>query len=401
MFSPRLIALFSWCLLIQAPQIRAETWTVLVYWAVDNDLYEFSIPYLRQFEKVGSGPGLNLVVETDYPGTRKSERTLILKDDGSPGRPDQDLPHSLTLQTLRQETRSARPRTLARFLDWGMKHFPADRYALVIGSHGMNWRGIIEDGSREEVMSLEGLGSVLSGFARQRGAPLDLLTLDACRMSFGEVLDSLQGRARLMLASQFDVNGFDHASPLSELQASPDLGPEELGRRYVRHYPTRDAGEADFSATLLSLAPENIDRFHLDLDEVSRVILNLGAEEGVFLRNHLVHTRNEYHDLAVDFSHLIEVLMRTSPAIETRLEALLNRWTPGRIQVDSWGSLHLDRYSNQSPVVSTSVTAGSSPARGLSLTCSTETTRYADSPFGRRHPNWVAACAILAPARAQ
>jgi hypothetical protein len=220
-------------------------------------------------------------------------------------------------------------------------------------------------------------------------------------MAFGEVLDSLKGRARFMLASQFDVNGFDHASPLLELRALPDLEPEELGRRYVRHYPTRDAGEPDFSAALLSLAPENIDRFHLDLDEVSNLILNLRAEERLILRNHLMFTRNEYQDLAVDFGHLIEALMRTSPLAGTRLEGLLNRWTPGQRQVDAWGSLHLDRYPDQSPVVSTSVTAGSSPARGLSLTCSSETTRYADSPFGRRHPNWVAACAILAPARAQ
>ncbi len=384
-------------LLFQSLPARAESWTVLVYWAVDNDLYEFSIPYLRQFEKVGSQSGLNLVVETDYPGTRRSERTLILKDDGTPGRVDQDLPHSFVLETFGSESRSARPGTLGRFLGWGMKHFPADHYALVVGSHGMNWRGVIEDGSREEVMSLGGLRSVLRNFKERRGNPLELLVFDACRMAFGEVTHSLKGQVRYLLGSQFDVNGFDHASPLGELVATPRMSVRWLGERYVHHYPRADAGEPDFSSSLVSLDSDQVERFERDLDEVSHLILTLSEDEKVRLKKNLVFTQNEYRDLAVDVGHLAETLVRIRPDLAERLEGIRTRWMPGRTRVDSTGSIH---HANDRPdalVIAASSTAGSSPAHGLSLTCSPESASYAASPFGRRHPAWVLACRILLP----
>lgn len=376
-------------------QARAETWSVLVYWAVDNDLYEFSIPYLRQFEKVGSGPGLNLVVETDYPGKRKSERALILKNDGSPGRPNQDLPHSLILETLPQETRSARPRTLARFLEWGKKHFPADRYALVIGSHGMNWRGVIEDGDREEVMSLTGLRSVLRRFAHERGSPLDLLIFDACRMAFGETLYALRGGASYILGSQFDVNGFDHASPLAELRAHAGFPVRALAERYVQHYPHADSGIPNLSAAQLSAEPAVVDAFDRDVDRVAAGILRLDATEQASLRQRLQSTRNEYRDSAIDFSHLVDTLLEIHP--DPQWVSLRARLLPAQMTIDEEGAQHLRDFRPDTPVQSSSSTRDSGPARGISLTCSSDPRQYALSPFGRRHPAWASACAVLLP----
>lgn len=401
MSRPRLWVVFSLWLWFQSMPARAESWTFLVYWAVDNDLYEFSIPYLRQFEKVGSQSGLNLVVETDYPGTRKSERTLILKDDGTPGRKDQDLPHSFILETIPEETRSARPRTLGRFLEWGMKHFPADHYALVIGSHGMNWRGVIEDGNREEVMSLDGFRSVLRNFKQRRGSPLDLLVFDACRMAFGEVIHPLQGQARYLLGSQFDVNGFDHASPLGELVATPHMSARQLGERYVHHYPRADAGEPEFSSALVSLDADKVERFNRDLDEVSHLILTLTGSDRFRLKKNLVFTQNEYRDLAVDVGHLVEALVRIRPDLAERLEGIRTRWLPGRTRVDASGAIHHANDRPDAVVIAASSTAGSSPAHGLSLTCSPESASYAASPFGRRHPAWTLACRLLLPSSGQ
>jgi hypothetical protein len=340
---------------------------------------------------------LNLVVETDYPGSRRSERTLILKEDGTPGRPDQDLPHSFVLETIPEETRSARPRTLRQFVEWGMKHFPADHYALVIGSHGMNWRGVIEDGGREEVMSLAGLRSTLRAFAKHRGSPLELLIFDACRMSFGEVTHSLKGQVRYLLGSQFDVNGFDHASPLGELVATPHLSARQLGERYVHHYPRADAGEPDFSSSLVSLDSNQVERFERDLDEISHLILTFTESDRLRLKKNLNFTQNEYRDLAVDVGHLVETLVRIRPDLSERLEGIRARWIPSHTRFDSTGAIHHTHDRPDAVVIAASSTAGSSPAHGLSLTCSPESASYAASPFGRRHPAWVLACRILLP----
>ena len=93
-------------LLLTSHGVLAQTksWTVLIYWAVDNDLYEFSIPYLEQFTRIPKSSNLNLVLEYDYP---------------------------------------------------------ADNYMLIIASHGSNWSGVIDDTTSKSYMSLTSLRGAL------------------------------------------------------------------------------------------------------------------------------------------------------------------------------------------------------------------------------------------------
>ncbi|MFP5492655.1 MAG: clostripain-related cysteine peptidase [Bacteriovoracia bacterium] len=133
-------------LLLTSHGVLAQTksWTVLIYWAVDNDLYEFSIPYLEQFTRIPKSSNLNLVLEYDYPDNRPTERF-----------------HNFELIESIGERKSASPKTLTDFVEFGIENYPADNYMLIIASHGSNWSGVIDDTTSKSYMSLTSLRGAL------------------------------------------------------------------------------------------------------------------------------------------------------------------------------------------------------------------------------------------------
>lgn len=288
---------------------RADSWTMLIYWGVDNELHKFSIPYLKALEKTGSSDTLNLVAQVDYPGrTRKTERIQIFKEGSIAPDPRNDLPHSRVLETFEHETNSASPEVLTDFLLWGLKKFPADHYLVVIGSHGMNWRGIIEDHTSNSIMPLSGMRASLEAMNRKRGKPIELLIMDACRMAFADTLFELKGQAAWLIGSQFDVNGVDHGTPISELAANPSMSTRELGLSYIRAYPHPDHAEPGNAASLLHLGPRAVDQWSRDFAELNAYLTGLKAEQKASIRELLEITRNDYRDKAIDFGNLLEAV---------------------------------------------------------------------------------------------
>ena len=377
-------------------QAHADRWTVLVYWAVDNDLYDFSIPYLKQFEKVGSTDQVHILVQTDYPGRKRpTERTLIMKDAGSPIHPGQDLPNSIILETLTREVNSAQPETLLDFMNWGKKRFPADHYALIIGSHGMNWRGIIADEHPNATMSLEGLKNTLNAFNQDRGQTLDLLILDACRMAFGDTLQALSGTAQLMLSSQFDLNGFDHQAPLSLLTQNPYLPAGMMAGAYLAAYPHTDSNQKNIAASLSSLDPEKVMLFNQDVKILSAAAISLSETELPLFQALIQSTRNEYNDRAIDLGNLVQAITQAAPRTLPALTSISKRYLPQVTLQNQDGTQIASGYSPSSILLGSTYTNGSSPANGVALNCASSPRRYAKSPFGKLHPEWTKVCDLI------
>ena len=377
----------------------AESWTVLVYWAVDNDLYPDSVPYLSQFQEVGSSSNLRIVAEVDYPGSlRKTERLEIFNPSQVKSDPSLDLPYSRVIERFKKETDSADPATLTDFLLWGVRRFPADRYLVVLASHGMNWRGIIEDHDSGTVMPLEGVRRALYAMNQQRGQTLELLVADACRMSFADTLLGLAGQTQWMVGSQFDVNGFEHARPLLELARRPGLSPAQLGLEYVRSYPRRDALEPNFSASLLHLQDPGRDPMRVSWSQDMRWILDrlleLSPGQLLLVRDQLQITQNDFADQAIDFGNLMGALLSLLDPATPGLKAISDRYLTYSQHLDPQdGSVLLTQFHPQSVIQAASFTAGSQSATGLSLNCPKDLNAYRSSVFALLFPEWLEVCA--------
>lgn len=92
--------------------------------------------------------------------------------------------------------------TLSAFLSRVLSRHPAKRYAFVLKGHGDAWRGMCIDHSVPGLLSIADVDAALREFARVRGARVDLLVLDGCKMGSVEALRPLASSAANFVASE-------------------------------------------------------------------------------------------------------------------------------------------------------------------------------------------------------
>ncbi len=106
-------------------------WTVMVYFAADNDLDEEAIANLKMMKRVGSTKEVNIVAQLDSRG-RGSTYRFLLQDELS------SLDEDVVGEPL-PEVNTGDPRELTDFIKWGMNEFPAQNTMLVLWGHGRGW----------------------------------------------------------------------------------------------------------------------------------------------------------------------------------------------------------------------------------------------------------------------
>lgn len=114
---------------VEAPGAGAD-WTVMVYLAGDNNLDGAGVADLREMKKVGSSASVNVIAQFDRAGSRGTSKRFYL-------RKGTELPKD-AVQDL-GETDTGDPKVLCDFFRWGVKHYPARHYLLVIWNHGSGW----------------------------------------------------------------------------------------------------------------------------------------------------------------------------------------------------------------------------------------------------------------------
>jgi hypothetical protein len=197
---PRSTALVLLALLFLPLTLAAESWTVLVYMAGDNNLWQNAVQDVNDMESVPIPANLNLIVQTDlpagspYPG---GQRRKISQDSSNQ--------ITSTLLASLGEVNSADPTTLNGFIRWGFNRYPAQRRMLVVWGHGDNWfktpaaKWICPDDGAQALISVaEGeLREALQDIPR-----LDILLFDACSMQSLEVLAEVMDKADHVIGSE-------------------------------------------------------------------------------------------------------------------------------------------------------------------------------------------------------
>ncbi len=108
--------------------VFTREWTIMVYQGGDNSLDLAIKADLEEMLAVGPPAGTALLVQSDRPPA--GIRRLWIKAKGE----------EQVLAAVGQGN-SADPLMVADFVAWGQRAFPARRFALIIASHGLGWRG--------------------------------------------------------------------------------------------------------------------------------------------------------------------------------------------------------------------------------------------------------------------
>jgi hypothetical protein len=213
-------------------------WTLIVYLAADNDLEAAQMQDLREMLAVGGTADVNVVVLADRSPKGDGKYT----NDAVANVPNWTTTKVFAVErgTLREladwgELNTGDPATLDRLLRLAAKDFPATRYGVVFGNHGLGWPGtaVDESSSNDSLTTLE-LASALKPFVEAHGR-FELIGFDSCLMGNLEVAKAIAPFGRVMVASEEiePDEGWDYTAVLGALTATPTMAGAELGTAIV------------------------------------------------------------------------------------------------------------------------------------------------------------------------
>lgn len=255
---PLLKTILLIALLLTSALLSAESWTVLVYMAADNNLAEMGRLDINSMESVALPGNLNLIVQADFPEGAK--RYKIEPDNSG-------LISSPVLANL-GSIDSGNPQTLKQFMAWGFAAYPSQRKMLVIWSHGDSWykgndKWICPDDGSENLMSIAN-GDLEIAFS---GTPhLDILLFDACSMQSIEVITEVADYTDYVIGSEELVPqyGFPYERIIPLFAQPLNVILEQIPQLYVLSYQPGEGinpGPGQWTTTCSTISTTDIDYF--------------------------------------------------------------------------------------------------------------------------------------------
>lgn len=231
------------------PNAVAE-WTILDYMGADNNL-EGGLEYdFDEFERAGGSTGEVRIValldraegfsdaNDDWTGTRLYEVSPDRTDDAATTYPP--TIDSVPLADF-GELDTSLDLTLLNFIVWGVTHYPAERYAIIINDHGGAWAGTVTDDATGagNILTLPELEAVFERAREETGVEqFDLLINDSCLMSSVEFLNAIAPSFHYVFSSPEIMNnpGFDMTLLTDTLQDDAEIAIPDLGRLMADKY---------------------------------------------------------------------------------------------------------------------------------------------------------------------
>ena len=181
-------------------QAPLKKWTVMLWSACDNNLYPYMQRDVDECEQVGTTDQLNLLCETDHGPRFGQVKRYELQPDDKPG-------IWSPVKGTFGKADMASPSRLSDFIQWGIKNYPAENYALIISDHGGGWQGACSDDGSKSWMTLPMLEEGLQDARQKSGRKLDVLGFDACLMASAEVAHQLRNEATYLVGSEETEGG--------------------------------------------------------------------------------------------------------------------------------------------------------------------------------------------------
>jgi hypothetical protein len=301
---------------------RTAEWTIMVFMDGDNNLEEHALIDFLEMARVGSTDRVNVIVQFDRIGkyvpatnhryahwteTLRFRVTKRMKPTRESAIKDQNL----------GEANMGDGKTLAEFVDWSKRTYPAKRYALILWDHGQGWRGVLSpteeiralvSRSGVDPLSQPAVGNMRLGFPFRtpigspfrtlsfdetnkdklynrevqtflqqvlKGEKLDLIGFDACLMAMVETAYAMRDVAGTFVASEELVpgTGWQYDDWLKQLIDEPRIDGHALGKLLVesfekRYGPTAELG--DPATTLSAVDLTKLDRLATAVTALSK-----------------------------------------------------------------------------------------------------------------------------------
>lgn len=298
------------------PETKKKKWTILHYTAGDNNLAYYLFSDVNEMEVVGSNDDMNLVVQFDRGGSNC--KRYYLEQDG-----DMKAINSPVLKDMGR-TNMADPKVMADFIKFGVKNYPADHYALIIGDHGGGWVGAVSDGTHNGWMSTPDIQNGLQIAQDETGAKMDILGFDACLMATSEVGYELKDNVNYMVASEQTEggSGWPYTPLLTSkmlrnvqraLRQRINLSPEDFAKKMI----TNAAGDQYSLPTLSATDLTRMESFAKAADTFAEAIINTETPNDTL--KSLARKTEDFYGLK-DHYHFAELVSKSKDISDEKLK---------------------------------------------------------------------------------
>ena len=301
-------------------------WTVLIYLDADNNLEGAGLLDIAEMEAAGASEHVNVVVQVDralgqtaLDGDWTDTRRLLIQEDGT------------TIQVASLgETNMGDPQTLADFISWGMRQYPANRTALIIWDHGAGWNGIAFDddtadfGENDHISLPDLRGALDAALSQANRSKLDVIGFDACLMGQIDVFQAVQPYAKFAVGSEELTPGlgWDYTTLLTHLYDAPTMNGEQLSHQmvadFMSYYSTIQPDDfVTMTAVNLSLLPQLTQAVEALAHRITAVPAAVASAVGD-ARSGAASFARVYADAyeqyaAIDLHHFSTILAQRSP----------------------------------------------------------------------------------------
>lgn len=341
----------------------AKPWATYVYMAGDNSLAGAAVGDLNEMERVGSGDGLDVVVQVDRGtvGTLSGTRRLYIRADADPVQVT-----SPELASLGQ-TNSGDPSVVAAFFEDAVQRYPADRELVVLWNHGSGFlvppemmspsrgfapqergkarrslqraffttgpakilaaprevRGILYDDGSSDCIDNAELEELVAGLHARLGRKIAVLGMDACLMTMLEVAVQVREHAEVLVGSEEEEPGtgwpYEVVLRAQAAGATADQLAAAIVAGYLGAYP--DTQRVTQSAIRL----DRLDPLVGAVDALAVALLAQSPDVAFLELLKAVRRSPRFYDgLYVDLGSLVSQLRGTSssPAVVTACDAV-------------------------------------------------------------------------------
>jgi len=295
-----------------AKEKEKKEWTVLFYMDGYNDLEAWTANSFVDLESAGSDKNMNVVAELGR--ISQEELKEINKKHGRPYEPTnidgdwhgvrryyvhRDKPgdvnaveqiNSPVLQDL-GDVNMSEPKTLADFLTWGIKNYPAKHYMVVLMDHGGGWTGAFTNDATASgggIMTNPQIAEAFREAEKETGVKPDVVHMAACLMASTESAYELKDSAKYLVASEEmgTTLGFAYAPIVDKIQQDladgKSVSARSVAKGIVEHYsdkpkafPTKsaiDLSKMDTVKNALSDFAENLRKTDTDKELLKKLI---------------------------------------------------------------------------------------------------------------------------------
>ena len=234
-----------------AQPMEPKKWTVMLWSCAGNNLYKYMQQDIDEAEKVGGTEHMNIIVQTDHEPVGGTSKIYELKQDNTPGL-------TSPVRADLGKVDMGDPKKLSEFIQWSMKNYPAEHFALVISDHG-DKSGSCHDEGQDGWITHPEMRQALEEVQAQTGKKVDVVGFDCCLMASAENVHELRNVTDFVVGSE-EVEG-GAGWTYDEVVAKPGtrsanrlLSPEILEGANTAMRSRLDFTPAEFAANIVESA---------------------------------------------------------------------------------------------------------------------------------------------------